>query len=124
MILYTTCTFGTNGCIRHLHVAINDGQGWNDLGEPITDGLADGASLTLDGLNRPMVATTASGLSHRCRHRKERGDDDSAAANRGDVAQYSLAARGASLLGVAVPRRRVSRCRSATPFSACSPTIR
>lgn len=59
-ILYTICTFNPAGCLPHLHVAVNVGQGWNDLGEPATDVPSTGASLTLDSQNRPIVATTAS----------------------------------------------------------------
>lgn len=59
-ILYSICTFNPSGCASHLHVAMNVGQGWNDLGEPAPDVLSTGASLALDSQNRPIIATTAS----------------------------------------------------------------
>ena len=56
-VLYTICTFSTNGCAPHLHIAINTGQGWNDLGEPGANVPSAGASFVLDSQNHPFVVT-------------------------------------------------------------------
>jgi hypothetical protein len=57
-VLYTICTFTTNGCAPHLHIAINNGQGWADLGEPAANVSSTGASFALDAQNHPFVVAT------------------------------------------------------------------
>lgn len=60
-VLYSICMTTPAGCAQHLHIAINPGQGWVDLGEPAPGVLAGGASFALDAQNHPFVVTT--GLS-------------------------------------------------------------
>lgn len=60
-ILYTVCVATMNGCGAHLHIAVNGGQGWNDLGEPSSDLTAAGASFTLNQQNNPVVSAPAQG---------------------------------------------------------------
>lgn len=55
-IVYTQCPTipNSSGCSPELHVAENDGQGWNDLGQP--GNATGGGSLAFDSKGRTVVS--------------------------------------------------------------------
>jgi len=55
-IIYTQCVFGSNGCMSKLHVAVNDGQSWNDLGQPAPSAEGFGSSMVIDQNSHPIVS--------------------------------------------------------------------
>lgn len=55
-IIYTQCNLTPAGCALPLHVAVNDGQGWNDLGSPLPGASGKGASIAIDGQGHAVVA--------------------------------------------------------------------
>lgn len=61
-IVYTQCPVaGQNGCTFALHVAENDGQGWDDLGQP--GNAAGGGSLAFDSKSRAVVSWAGMGAA-------------------------------------------------------------
>ena len=67
IIGYTVCGPGNSGnsCPPLMHVAVSDGQAWNDLGTPGTGAASNNAAIFVDAQNHPIVAwgyATAAGV--------------------------------------------------------------
>jgi Big-like domain-containing protein len=59
IVSYQQCVAGSsNGCEPVLHVTVNDGQAWNDLGTPGPDA-AVASSLAVDSKSQPVVSWAA-----------------------------------------------------------------
>ncbi|HVV52507.1 MAG TPA: Ig-like domain-containing protein [Polyangia bacterium] len=57
VVAYNICqTVSGGGCLPLLHVAVSDGQAWNDLGLVVSGIAANGCALFLDATNNPTIA--------------------------------------------------------------------
>ena len=58
IVAYTVCGPGTpaSSCPTIMHVAVSDGQAWNDIGIPGTGAITTDAAIFVDAQNHPIVA--------------------------------------------------------------------